>query len=212
MRNLKHIHKNTFGFSIIEVLVGIFIFSFGLVSIFMLLTSSLNLNEYNKNKIIAGNLAREQIELFRNIRDTNYETLHKWNQIDPEWWTNPAYYTNSDHFFSTGSYYTLENNFSAGFSVKTEKILNFWEWVGELTTRMNNYKLYKTGSGIYTYESSWNTPTYFYRYLKLAPVKYSSGSVIEIKNAFHVISKVIWYKRWYHEMQIDTIVTDWRRI
>ena len=82
-RKLKVDNSQLLGFSIIEVLVGIFIFSLGLVSIFMLLTSALNLNELNKNKIIASNLAREQIELFRNIRDVNYATLHNWNQINP---------------------------------------------------------------------------------------------------------------------------------
>ena len=82
-RKLKVDNSQLLGFSIIEVLVGIFIFSLGLVSIFVLLTSALNLNELNKNKIIASNLAREQIELFRNIRDVNYATLHNWNQINP---------------------------------------------------------------------------------------------------------------------------------
>jgi Tfp pilus assembly protein PilV len=71
-------------FSIIEVLIGIFIFSLGLVSIYALLASSLRINDYNSNAIIASNLAREQVELFRNIRDTNYKKLQVWNQINPQ--------------------------------------------------------------------------------------------------------------------------------
>jgi len=200
--------KNTGGFSIIEVLVGIFIFSLGLVSVFMLITSSLNLNELNKNKILASNLAREQIELFRNIRDTNYQTLHNWNQINPQW-----EYSRPEHFFSTGSYYTLENNFSWGFSVTTNRILDFWEGPWEVGRRMKDYQLYRDPEGVYTYISSGNTPTYFYRFLEILPVEYSEGWATKvIPNAFRIISKVIWYKRGYHQMEIDTIVTDWRRI
>jgi Tfp pilus assembly protein PilV len=45
--------------SIIEVIVAIFIFTIGLSSIYLIITSSINLNEYGKNQIIASNLARE---------------------------------------------------------------------------------------------------------------------------------------------------------
>jgi hypothetical protein len=41
------------------------------------------LNDYNKNYIIATNLAREQLELVRNIRDSNYKQIKKYNQINP---------------------------------------------------------------------------------------------------------------------------------
>jgi hypothetical protein len=41
------------------------------------------INEYNKNYIIAANLAREQIELLRFNRDYNYEVLQKFDQINP---------------------------------------------------------------------------------------------------------------------------------
>lgn len=204
MKNL-----NTKWFSIIEVLVGIFIFSLGLVSVFMLLSSSMNLNELNKNKIIAANLAREQVELFRNIRDVNYATLHSWNQINPE-----GSYSNPSDFFSTGSYYTLENNFSSGFPVVVEQINSFGEGASELGWKMQDYRLYQTPEGVYTYSSApGNISTYFYRFLEISPVLYSDGGgEKEISDAFTVTSKVIWYKRGYHELQIDTIVTDWRRI
>jgi len=52
-----------------------------MASIFMVISSSININNLNKNQIIASNLAREEIELIKNIRDSNYETFHKWNWI-----------------------------------------------------------------------------------------------------------------------------------
>jgi len=59
-----------------------FVFSLGLVSIFALLMSSLNVNAYNKHAIIASNIARGNIEMIKNIRDTNYENLRPWNSYD----------------------------------------------------------------------------------------------------------------------------------
>jgi hypothetical protein len=47
----------------------------------MVINSSININDLNKNQVIASNLAREGIEVIRNIRDSNYETYHKYNWI-----------------------------------------------------------------------------------------------------------------------------------
>jgi hypothetical protein len=47
----------------------------------MLILSSMKMNEYSKNSIIASNLAREGIENIRNVRDNNYNNLYKWNQM-----------------------------------------------------------------------------------------------------------------------------------
>lgn len=96
-------------FSIIELMVGIFIFTLGLLSVYMVLMTSINANERNKNAIIASNLAREQIEILRNIRDTNYKKLQIWNQQDPQ----ENFNSGITKLFSTGSYYTLENDFHA---------------------------------------------------------------------------------------------------
>ena len=199
----KHISELN-AFSIVEVLVGIFIFSLGLVSVFMLLASSLHVNELNKNKIIASNLAWEQLELVRNIRDTNYATLRVWNQKNPLW--------DSTDVFEVGKYYILENDFSGKFWVSQTEIVNFWEGADVLSTSMQDYRLYRTPKGLYTYISSGNEPTHFYRFLHISPVVYDEGGIQEIENAYRVTSKVIWYKRGYHETQIDTIIADWRRI
>jgi hypothetical protein len=50
----------------------------------MIISSAGNINNYNKDFIIASNLAREQVELIRNIRDTNYKKFQKWNLLKPE--------------------------------------------------------------------------------------------------------------------------------
>lgn len=196
-------------FSIIEVLVSILVFSFWLVSIYTLIFSTLRLNDYNQNFIIASNLAREQIELFKNIRDSNYQSIHAWNQKNPLW-----SYSNAGDFFSTGTYYTLENNFStlSNFPVKVTSLSDFWEGLTELTWKMKEYKLCIWNTG-YTYDCTWMIESIFYRYLKIDEAKYMSWATeVIIPNSFVVTSKVIWYKKGYHETELKTLITDWKRL
>ena len=163
-------------FSIIEVLIGIFIFSLGLVSIYALLVSSLQVNDYNKNAIIASNLAREQLELYRNIRDTNYKKLKVWNQINP----NDLY--NENKLFTPGEYYKIENDFTlaATSSIQVEKIENFAEWQDVLSTQMQSYRLCLNPQYLYTYDcSGWKQKTSFYRYLYIEKSKNEAWDVIE---------------------------------
>ncbi len=194
---------------LVWAIIGVFLFSLGLIFVFAILTSWINLNKYNKDEIIALNLAEEQLELFRNIRDSNYNKIYNYNQIDP----SGTYY---EDVFETGSYYKIENDYSKYklFPIKVEKIEDFWEWISELESKMKDYKLCLDSENRYVYDCQRkNTQTYFYRYLKLEELKYLSGSTEEIiDDAYKVTSKVIWYNRWYHEIELKTIVTDWRRL
>lgn len=203
---MRKTYTTFLAFSIIEVMIGIFVFSLGLVSIYMLLVSALSVNEYNKNAIIASNLAREQMEVYRNIRDTNYLKFKKWDQINPE-----ESYTPSTQVFEVGKYYTIENDFlSPWFPADVQEIVSHSEWAANLSA-MGNYRLCLNSETEYTYDCSWgNTPTVFYRYLSVEQALDDGWNLI--MDAYLITSKVIWYKRGYHEYDIKTIVADWRRI
>ncbi len=198
--------KNTTWFSIIEILIWIFIFTLGLVSIYMLIVSTLWLNDYSKNSIIASNLAREGIELVRNARDSNYKNLYKWDKLP---------WNDVNNLFQTWVYYKVENDFSSTTSdkIKFEKITDFWEWKSELKDKMQNYRLCLNNKNQYTYDCSWeNKKTFFYRYIKFDDVKYSSWwTDVIIKDALKLTSKVVWYSRWYHEVQLDSVLSDFLR-
>lgn len=179
-------------FSIIEVMIGVFIFSLGLVAIYALLMSSLNLSEYNKNAIIASQLAVEQIEMIRNIRDTNYSTVRNWDSLA---WDNALTKYVDDHL-------KVENG-GQNWYILTP-IDNFKQWRTELSWAMKSYRLCLDNS-IYTYNCNWDDviPTPFYRYLKIES---------RWDDKLLLISKVIWYSRGYHEYEIQTLITDWRRL
>lgn len=191
-------------FSIIEILVWIFIFSVWLTSVFVLIISTGNMNAYSKNSIIASNLAREGIEIVKNVRDDNYLNLYRWNKIP--WEDNMK-------LFSTWVYYKVENNLIDKNKIALfNEIENFWEGKDNLSTKMNNYKLYLTPEGYYTYDSNNNKKTIFYRYIKFDDVKYSTWwTNVVIPGSLKMTSNVIWYEKWYHEVRLDTIISDWQR-
>jgi len=60
------------GFSILEIIVIVFIVSLGLLGILSLTTQNIRVQYINKNNLIASQLAQEGLELVRNIRDTNW--------------------------------------------------------------------------------------------------------------------------------------------
>ncbi len=206
---------NKLWMSIIEVIVAVFIFSMWLASIYLVISSSINLNEYGKNQIIASNLAREWLELVKNLRDSNYSNLHNWDSINPNLSNDFDIVTNK---FQTWVYYKVELDYEAifpKFSVKLEKINAFKEWKEFIKDKMKDYELCTNSVKKYTYNCSiWNRKTGFYRYIKFEDLKYknSAWNDIIVKDSYKVISKVIWYKKWYHEINLTTILANHKRL
>lgn len=202
--------------AIIEVIIWIFIFTIWLVSIYLTISSSINLNDYNKNQIIASNLAREWLELVKNLRDSNYVNLHRWDSINPNL---TSWFSNSSNLIQTGVYYKVKTGFdksNAWFTVKLNPISWFKEWPEFINTDMKNYELCLNATNKYVYNcvTVWNKSTRFYRYVKFEDLKYkdSSWNIVTVNDAYKVISKVIWYNRWYHETSLTTIIADYKRL
>jgi len=222
MKNLKNNNK---AFSLIEVMVSIFVFTLWVMWVYAIIVSTMEINDYNKNYIIASNLAREQLELVRNIRDVNYKNIQNYNEINPNWsiwktWTNLTdYYSSGSTFFQTWSYYKVENNFNSNntvFPVKVEKISYSWifpEWESQLSS-MWIYQICLDSNNLYTYDcTAPNIKTVFYKYLYVDEVKYNSWWTDKvIDNSLKVTSKVIWDSRSYHETEISTVLADWKRL
>lgn len=131
-------------FSIIEILVWIFIFTLGLLSIFLMLQWSVNMDSFSRNEIVAANLSRESLELVKNIRDTNFDELNAWDIINPENY-------NWDKF-EVWKYYMIENDFKDwDFPVKVTELSDFWEGESELSWKMEKYRLYLDDEWRYVY-------------------------------------------------------------
>lgn len=197
-------YKNISGFSIIEILIWMFIFSMWIISIYAIISSSVRVNEYNKNYIIASNLAREQLELIRNNRDYNYENLQKFDQINPPLINQINPEENYSNTFSGSGYYAIQNNIAstANFPISIEEIseIDFEE--------DSNYQLCLDANNMYVYCDPLNSEnqrkTAFFKYV------YIDRSLWE--NQLKITSKVIWKSRWIHEFEVKTILSDWRQL
>ena len=69
---LKIFLKNKKAFSIIEILIAIFIITTGIVGAMNLINRSISSVVVSKSELIATNLAQEGMEIVRGIRDTNW--------------------------------------------------------------------------------------------------------------------------------------------
>ena len=193
------------GVSLIEVMVAIMIFFIGLLSVYSVVWSTSRLNEYNKNFIIASNLAREQIEIVKNMRDYNFLKLRKWDSIVPD----------NSQAWEPETYYKIANSEASFLDISIEKIDNFWVGKDELTGLMWTYEMCLEAKGIYSYNcDTASKKSGFYRYLKVSEVIHSDadGNSVTIEDALKFESHVIWYKSWYHSTKISTLLTDWQRL
>jgi prepilin-type N-terminal cleavage/methylation domain-containing protein len=80
-KNFKKLEIQFFfqkGFSLLEVMVAIFILIMGLSSVLVLTTKSISGASRSTSRLIAANLAQEGIEVVKNIRDYNF------NGSDPD--------------------------------------------------------------------------------------------------------------------------------
>ena len=203
-------------FSIIEVMIWLFVFALWFTSIFMMLSGSITMSDYSRNLIIASNLANEQVELYKNIRDSNYKKVKNWRQVQPnKSWSDVEWTPN--WLFEKDKFYKIENNYNdwADFPilVQSESALSdIWEDILGLPSWIDTFKLCVDKIWRYTYDCSGdNTETAFYRFLYLSDAEYE-WSANPIEWAYRVTSKVIWMQGSKFETEISTIVTDWKKL
>jgi len=207
-------NKSNKAFSIIEILIWIFIFSLWLISVYAIIVTTIRINDYNSNYIVATNLAKEQIELIKNIRDSNYKVLKPFDLKNPNW----DNFTDISERFLAWRYYKIENIFWSNFPVKVDEIIWFNEWKDELNWDMLNYRLCidtdinSNTYNMYTYDCNLDDKeTEYYRFIYIDEL-YNDEDDSYNGNAYKIKSKVIWNKRWYHEFEINTVLADWKRL
>jgi type II secretory pathway pseudopilin PulG len=194
-------------FTLVELMVAILVFTIWFLSAYLLLFQAVNSSLYSKNEIIAANIAREQIELVKNIRDSNFLKYNNWDKVDnflTSWvWT----------FWSIW-YFTIENNFSnLNNPIKINVLPD--DFVPTKEKILNNPKveLCIDSSSRYVHCEPWLTRTQFYSFVKVSPLnsKNLSNSSIPVTDWYLVESVVINSQKWYREFRINTIITNWRK-
>jgi type II secretory pathway pseudopilin PulG len=75
----QKINKKTDGFSLLEVIIAIFVITIGIIGVANLISYSISSVAVAKSQIIATELAQEGLEIVRNIRDSNWLADITWN-------------------------------------------------------------------------------------------------------------------------------------
>lgn len=101
MRITSSLHSQK-GFTLVELIIGMTIFSVSMTAILALLSSTIESSIASRQEIVASNILREQVELIKNIRNTNVRNFAEWDKaiIDGSPSTN-----------LTGGIFIVENNF-----------------------------------------------------------------------------------------------------
>lgn len=76
----NHAKKNLKGFTILEMIVAIFLITVGIIGIFALITKTVSNSTVSRDEMTAAYLAQEGIEIVRNIRDSNYINGQGWDE------------------------------------------------------------------------------------------------------------------------------------
>ena len=71
--------SNKRGFTLLAVMVAVFILVIGFISILGLMAASIKYGSQEEQRLVALGLAQEGIELVRNVRDTNYNEGSSYN-------------------------------------------------------------------------------------------------------------------------------------
>jgi len=97
------------GFTVLELMVGVVIFTIGFLGAYLLVNSANDVSLRSRDELIGANLMREQIELIKNLRDTNWLQFRTWDSLGLA--MDPVVPTPT---LEDNAYYTIENNFTSG--------------------------------------------------------------------------------------------------
>ena len=212
--------SNKSAFSIIEVLVWIVIFLFWIASVYSIINSNLNLNIYNKSYIIWVNLAREQLELFRFIRDSNFKNTQTYNIINPEetWceWETCNVFKDWE-FYKISNYFWSDKTFSV--EVKPgDKIDDSKELKDIDIASLANYQVcFDETNNLYDYcenisQNSQKKELRIYKYIKISKLTWDDKFIenLDTDKALKVSSVVIWYTKRYQKFEVEEIFTNYK--
>jgi prepilin-type N-terminal cleavage/methylation domain-containing protein len=79
-------NKQEKGFTLLELLISIFILSVGILGAYVAIQKSASIASYSYSRLMAAYLAQEGIEIVRNMKDTNL--LREFNGISTPWNTD----------------------------------------------------------------------------------------------------------------------------
>jgi len=180
------------GFTLIEVIIAIFLITVGITAVLLLITKTLGAMSLSFSQLKAAYLAQEGIEVVRNIRDTN--------------WIDPAI-TDWDNFLSKPGCQPVPGN-----PLNPERgqcplwyVINYDTTAPTEVAQGSNNPLYLDGTDFYTHTGGTATP--FFRHIE---IDYIGDAVLDT-TLMKVKSIVTWqHKGKDYEISAEEHLYNWR--
>ncbi len=212
---IAQLHR-TSGFTLIELIVGMLIFSIGMTAILALLHSTIDSSLYSRHEIIAGNLLREEIELVKNIRNQNVRNFIPFDSVKLQWSNQTTFsswtYIVENNYSTTGVTLNVANGVITDMPVALSGIL----LPSTDVARFNATRLYFDSQGRFTHTPT-ATGTIYASYITILPLEFrdGNGNLIEVKNngktqGYTLDARLIIESRGYKEYDLKSIITDWK--
>lgn len=206
-------YMNQKGFTVLELMVGIVIFTLGFLGAYLLVNSASNASVRSRDEIIGANIMREQIELLKNLRDTNWIQFNSWNSIKLA--KSPA---EGDTTLYPNTFYTIANNFSGSKKIHIEKLTGFSNnqnnIISEAQKVNSSIRLCIDSLGRYVHDCSGaNTKTNYASFLSIEPLITNNtitNNTIPVDNAYKITVFFINLNKGYRITNMNTIITDWK--
>lgn len=156
-------NNNKKGFSLLELVLAMFVLTMGIVGVMVLISSTMRVSMDTRNSVIASGLAQEGVELVRNIRDNNM--LDQLQNI------------------------SVDLDFKASLPGGTNCIVDYASTASSCSASAAAMKLYLTPAGFFTHTAAGNTSTVFKR---ANSVSYVPSNADPDPTGINVISRVWW--------------------
>ena len=214
-------------FTLIELLIGMTIFAIGITAIFLLLQQTMRSASISRNEVVASNLLREQIELVRNIRDTNIANYAPWNVAKTEAGVFASgVYIVENNFTETGVTFGADGKIMtspvtlSGISLEHTDNLSDSAIISE---KFNQTRLYLDSNQRYTHKTT-ATGTAFASYIIITPLQFQkdgqeivltttgADGVTPVPQGYMLDARVIVRDgSYYREYDAKSAITDWIR-
>jgi len=205
--------KNTSGTSIVESIVVMLIITTGIVGMYDIFTRSQKLSDSTENRIEAIQIAREWIEAFTNIRNTNWilfaaDYTNCWNTLNYD--DRCIGDTASTDITNNGSYTIYQDPTTNRWLLWTETTWNYSD-----STYRNAFRVNKDADWLYTQSGGTSFNPIFTREIQVQYIEDTNWAwwITSDDEKLQVTSKVSWSDSSRTEpytLELETILTNWK--
>ncbi len=203
----------TSGFTLIEIIIGMLIFSIGMTGILAILHTTINNSLYSRHEIVVANLLREEVELIKNIRNSNKRNFIPFDSSQFVGTTGTRFSSGSFIVEDNYTHSWVELDIHNGNIIALPVMLSGVILWATLESRYDATRLYLDDHGRFTHVPT-ATGTTFASYIYITPLEIPTIGALKKdgKDQGYILdARVIVHWRGYNEYDLKTVITDWKK-